>query len=150
MSAETETKHTFRRKGVPAWLYLTFHYENEPRANEKYRANIDGVVHEGNLDGDGNLKIQIPPDAKKAKLWIGEEEPIIFLLGGLDPADKIEGIQSRLRNLGFYCGELDGELGPDMVDAIKLFQKKMGMDITGDLDDKTRDAIEQEHDIGAG
>ena len=146
-SVDTDSKHTFRRKGVPAWLYLTFEDEDEPRVGEHYKIEVDGVLSEGSLDGDGGLNIKIPPDAKKAKVWIGCDDPVKFVLGGLDPVDEIEGVQLHLRNLGFYGGEVDGQEGPETEAAVMLFQKKNGLEPNGVIDGKTIEAIEKEHDI---
>ena len=70
----TEQKIRFRKKGVPGFIRLRLTLDDEPRINELWRICIDGEWHEGTTDGDGYLQIPVPPEAKKAKLVIGEGE----------------------------------------------------------------------------
>ena len=46
--------------------------------------------------------------------------------------------QSRLKDLGFYENKVDGITGPATRSAIKTFQYKNGLDVTGTTDDQTR------------
>ena len=46
--------------------------------------------------------------------------------------------QSRLKDLGFYENKVDGITGPATRSAIKTFQYKNGLDVTGITDDQTR------------
>lgn len=42
-----------------------------------------------------------------------------------------EELQTHLRALGYYSGEVDGKIGSSSRDAIQAFQKKMGLDPDG-------------------
>ena len=46
--------------------------------------------------------------------------------------------QSRLKELGFYGNEVDGVTGTQTRNAIKTFQYKNGLDVTGTADEQTR------------
>ena len=46
--------------------------------------------------------------------------------------------QSRLKELGFYGNEVDGVTGPATKSAIKTFQHKNGLEVTGTTDEQTR------------
>jgi peptidoglycan hydrolase-like protein with peptidoglycan-binding domain len=48
------------------------------------------------------------------------------------------GIQVALRAMGLYCGQIDGQVGPLTVAAIKLAQRRAHVPVTGIADVKTR------------
>jgi N-acetylmuramoyl-L-alanine amidase len=142
----TEKRHRFRRKGVPAKLHLQLMKDGQPRANETYSLNVDGKITTGTTDAEGKLEIRIPPNAKEAKLLLGEKQEEFTLdLGHLDPVSEVSGVQARLNNLGFYCGEVDGKLGPRTKAALKSFQKEHGLPETGEADAATRAELEEAH-----
>lgn len=50
-------------------------------------------------------------------------------------------LQSRLRELGYYSGFVDGICGAGTVSAIRAFQKKAGLKQTGKADETTRSLL---------
>lgn len=46
-------------------------------------------------------------------------------------------LQTRLNDLGFSVGTVDGKYGNKTVQAVKTFQKAMGLNVTGKADDDT-------------
>lgn len=174
-SAATEKKHRFRRKGVPALLKLQIlreveeeappapegksqdesEYEapdfeplerkDEPVADAEFFLDVDGVEQKGKTDGEGRLEVPIPPGATTGRLRIvpesGEEMILEINLGNMDPIDTNSGIQSRLCNLGFTC-EQSGET---RASALRMFQEKYELPITGEADDDTLAKLEEIH-----
>ena len=67
-------------------------------------------------------------------------------LGALDPVDELSGVQSRLANLGYYNGPVDGAQNDDLSLAVARFQGDEKLAVSGDIDDDTRDALRQRHD----
>lgn len=109
---------------------------------------IDGKTFSGTTDDDGRVKQYISPSAKSGKLVVGEEleaEEYKLKLGYLDPVSEDSGVQSRLKNLGFICGKADGDMQEKTIAAIKKFQAKAGLSVTGEIDQSTKDALVQEH-----
>jgi hypothetical protein len=51
---------------------------------------------------------------------------------------SVKELQSRLKELGFYQGEPDGNLGPSTVEAVKAFQTKYGVIPDGIVGAQTR------------
>ena len=49
----------------------------------------------------------------------------------------VTALQENLRELGFYDGDGGGKLGKGTVDAIKAYQKKRGLSVTGTADQAT-------------
>lgn len=142
VSLGTNATHRFRKKGVPSCLKIKVEIDGEARANERYIIEIDGQVFSGTTDGDGGLEIPLPPEAKRGKLVIGEEE-YDLLLGAIDPIDEAAGIQGRLLSMGYDCGSIDGDLGPRTQVALCEFQEDYDLDVTGELDNATKAKIEE-------
>jgi peptidoglycan hydrolase-like protein with peptidoglycan-binding domain len=118
-----------------------------PRANERYVLRLDtGETREGTTDADGHLSEAIPAEVHEGRLLLGEdEEEILINFGHVDPIDEISGVQTRLRNLGFYEGEIDDELNAETVTAIAEFNRASGLPGEGALTDETRQSLVAAH-----
>jgi peptidoglycan hydrolase-like protein with peptidoglycan-binding domain len=46
--------------------------------------------------------------------------------------------QKKLASLGYYDGKVDGMMGPETEEAIRKFQQKQNLPVTGRLDEQTR------------
>lgn len=57
-------------------------------------------------------------------------------------ADYVSALQTDLRALGYYQGEIDGIFGPQTVAAIESFQEDNGLPVTGLVDPPTQAAIQ--------
>ena len=149
-SKATEQQHRFRKKGVPSMLRLCLLEDDEPRANEPYILKVDAELFSGTTDAQGKIKHSIPPSARQGKLIVehpDEEhrEEYTLDLGGLDPISELTGVQARLNNLSFDCGEVDGKMGPRTRAALKRFQEKHDLPATGQLDEETREKLRKVH-----
>jgi hypothetical protein len=144
----TEQRHRFRRKGIPEVLRLRFVDEDgEPRAHVPFVLEIDGTLLDGKTDADGVLVHQVPPNAKHGSLTLGsgaEQEVLELRLGHLDPVTEISGVQGRLNNLGYDCGDELGKPGEETRRAVCRFQADHGLPVTGEADDATCQALERE------
>ena len=146
VSGATDQEHRFRVKGVPAKLRVQVLDEDQPRANEPYTLEIDGNLYSGTTDGEGRIEHSIPPDAKQGRLLVGDtQDEYPLSLGHMDPVEEVAGVQARLNNLGFNCGEVNGRLGPETEAALKAFQKKHNLSETGEIDQATRDKLKEVH-----
>jgi hypothetical protein len=139
-------RHTFRRKGVPEKLVMKFARGDKLRANEKFILEIDGKRSEGSTDGGGILEVSISPNARTGKvIFIEDGDEYELDLGHLDPVSELSGVQGRLRNLGLYDGPVDGEISPELEEAIRLFQEKNKLRSTGKPDDELKRALQNAH-----
>ena len=57
------------------------------------------------------------------------------------PAVSTAELQERLHMLGYYRGVIDGQHGPLTKRAIRRFQQNHNLDMTGEVDEKTRRAL---------
>jgi hypothetical protein len=146
-SGVTEQRHRFKRKGVPLKIRLRLFIGDEPRADESYVLVIDGHIFTGTTGANGEVEHPIPPDAKNARLVVGEEqEEYVLDLGHMNPIKEISGIQARLNNLGFDCGAVDGILGPKTEAALRKFQKEYNLAESGNVDEETCNKLLDVHD----
>lgn len=148
VSGATGQRHRFRRKGVPERLRIRLLDEyDEPRAGVSYTLEIDGNLLNGTTDSDGLIEHGILPSASGGRLIVGEseEEEYRIRLGHLNPRDEVSGMQARLRNLGLYDGEIDGQMNAETIDAIREFQQEKELEATGELDETTQQQIENLH-----
>jgi putative peptidoglycan binding protein len=156
-SCATGKLHVFK---VPAptmqiQIKLKDRQEGKPFKNTKCILKVSGTEYPLTTDGEGLIQKEVPVGTKtvelavpkyhlKWKLEVGHLDP---LREGGDEKHIVTGVQARLNNLGYHCGEIDGNLGPRTRHALKDFQARtMGRDdADGELDDDTIGALEREH-----
>lgn len=147
VKCETGRVHQFRRVGVPAVLSLRILDMGVPRGNERYVLEVEGRRSAGKTDASGVLRHWVPPSARRAELFLGpEEQRFEIAIGAMAPIDEPTGVQKRLRNLGFDCGEAEGEDSPATRAALARFQESRGLPATGKVDVATRTALLEAHD----
>jgi peptidoglycan hydrolase-like protein with peptidoglycan-binding domain len=66
--------------------------------------------------------------------------PTVAVAEPLAP-EVVRAIQGRLRQLGFYPGQIDGLWGPAMQSSIERFQQGRGLQATGQLNPATVTAL---------
>ena len=151
-------KYKFKRLGVPEKLHVQLlDYSHQPRANLDYRIVIDGDTRTGKTDAQGMVIASIPPNADSGKLIFdeptytdktGKQIPakpkkmtMLLQLGHLNPVSEVSGLKARLANLGFYKGAVDETVDGKTGQAIRAFQTKQGLPVTGAVDDATRQKL---------
>ena len=55
-----------------------------------------------------------------------------------DDNDRVDALQLRLKKLNYYDGPVDGYYGKSTEKAVKLFQKKLGLNVTGTANVRTQ------------
>ena len=145
--AATDQCHQFVRKGVPTKFRVVLERYQQPLANRQYILTVEGTIYNGTTSVTGLLEINLPARARTGLLKIPEEQLECELqFGWLDPLDEITGAQARLQNLGYYHGDLNGEMNDDLQEALEIFQSDFGLPVTGELDDATKQKFLEEHD----
>ena len=71
------------------------------------------------------------------------------LLGTLHADDALRRVQQSLREQGFYYGPVDGSPGDETTQAVRRYQIRNGLPVTGQLDDATKRSIQQTGSAGA-
>lgn len=151
----TDQKHTFILMREKVIFRIAVKDENDkPFANTRYELHIEKEVFEGETDGEGKIAQEIKANARGGKilLYIKDSdgnETVGFIpleLGNLDPVHEISGVQKRLNNLGFECGNADGILGEKTKSALIAFQKKHDLPESGNPCSQTCEKLRQIHD----
>jgi hypothetical protein len=136
-------RHSFKRLGDPLRFKLQLRSMGEPRRGEDYVLQIGATRIRGKTDGDGNLETFLPGNTRSAKLLLGGgKEEYTLKISRLDPIEDLSGVQQRLNNLGFACGEEKGELTPRTEQALRSFQAQHDLPVTGKADGPTRRKLE--------
>lgn len=145
----TAQKHRFQRKGVPETLNLIFlDIYGKPLANKPYTITIDNTFRRGTLDSNGKLSESIPPNARSAKVKVGDKGELASTevqLGNLDPVESLTGVQARLKNLGYFSAAIDGQPSEALDKAVVRFRRKNAMEEGKDIDDALRDKLKDLH-----
>lgn len=142
----TDQVHRFVKKRIPCKIRLRLLRGGQPRRKQEYVFRPEeGPLRRGSTDDEGWLQEWVEPHWTEAGLRIGSDPEAVLLIGHLDPVDEIKGAQGRLRNLGFWEGNLDGNLTDELRAALIRFQKVNCPSSTGDIDSDTKSALQDLH-----
>jgi len=146
----TGQRHRFRKKaGHTKLVFQMLDADGEPRVGTKYVVEIGQELFSGKTDGDGKIQILVRPNAKRGKLCFDVDgdkpEEYDLEIGALVPISEIEGVQERLNNLGFDCGDVDGIFDTETEQALRVFQAAYDLSPTGAIDDETLAKLEEIH-----
>lgn len=136
----TDVQHKFLLKTEQVQLRIVVLDENgDPRAKASYRLRHYRGEVTGVTGADGMIQHDIPPQLEQAMLYLtfpgktghAVTREWLLKIGNLDPIETISGVQARLNNLGYLCGEVDGVSGPKTQSAIRQFQEAEGLTVDG-------------------
>lgn len=129
---------------------------HQPYAARPYELDVADETITGTTDGNGRLCHTISSDIREVtlRLWPDPADPDAtftwtIAVGRLDPLaadDDITGAQLRLKNLGLFAAEPNGEFDDLTRAALSDFQRLLGHDPpSGELDEATRAALTDRH-----
>ncbi|ATB39716.1 hypothetical protein CYFUS_005164 [Cystobacter fuscus] len=122
--------------------------EGKPLANTPYTLTLGNEPREGRTNDQGLLEQRVPYAATRALLqcdgrsWqleLGHLNPLESV-----PDESISGAEARLINLG-YGLEPTGQMTPALRSAIRAFQHRSGLELTGRLDETTLKKLTELH-----
>jgi uncharacterized protein len=131
----------------------------EPDAfkGKAYKVEFDDENHAvktGKVNKDGIINVKRPQNAKVAKVIIyafgkGKKgfEWRINLDNKMENYTTLEGVQSRLRNLGFYTGKINGVLDLTTESAVRDFKHAQKLPATSDVDNCFHVLLMNQHDL---
>jgi len=148
----TDLLHKFQlhQNKLKLCLVLEDLYE-KPIAGAECSLQIGFDVTSVTTDGNGKLEVEIAPDTVDALVTIkspqspfqGTQIPI--KIGFLDPVEEVTGQQARLKNLGYYWGEIDGAASDMLKSAVEEFQCDAALAVDGVCGPATQTALKRMH-----
>lgn len=149
-SGATTLRHVFRLRGGPVKLNIQLlDIDGNPRVNIPFTLDVDGKKIQKSTNEEGRISELIPATSVKAKLTVrppnAPVEEYDVDLGFMTPISDTAGVQARLKNLGFYRGDMNGNLDEETLDAVAEFQADAGLSVTRAIDDATRAALNEQH-----
>src|SRR5439155_4868214 len=72
----------------------------------------------------------------------------LVLAGSVYADENVRGVQEKLRDSGFYSGEIDGAYSADLSAALTRYQVRKGLPISGQLDAETSEALGAKPAVG--
>lgn len=87
------------------------------------------------------------PGSVNAVGYVGQETSERALGKGSTRIDEVRKLQERLKALGYYDGEVDGQFGQITHDAVIAFQSKNGLDADGYAGEKTLTVLYSEEAV---
>jgi len=149
----TDARHTFVITDTPTYLNVRLQDPaKRPLKNVPYQFSVSALKCEGTTDGDGWIRRKIDASAESGTLivWPNPDDRGDFvvwqvLLGHLDPLETVTGIKARLKNLGYYDGEIDDEQTDEYESGVRQFQQDHDLVVDGIVGPKTRAKLKDEH-----
>jgi N-acetylmuramoyl-L-alanine amidase len=133
-------------------LALVFHDGPKALANEACEvAGLGGAeVAKMETAADGTLELDVPVTTRELTITFPAKDlSFAVSVGDMDPEGEASGMAKRLCNLG-YLSDYQADEG-DAKDTLRIavlaFQKDHGIDPSGDIDDATRSAIMDAHEL---
>ena len=111
----------------------------------------NGLTQTGTADATTLTKIN-SSSAIKAPTNDDEDDADVEVDGTLKKGSSgsaVKAVQRRLKELGYYTTTCDGDYGSKTVTAVKAFQKKNGLDQTGECDAATLKKLNSDDAVNA-
>lgn len=131
-----------------------------PLAGRQVTVTVAGVDRQESTDGDGVLAVPVTAEVSEAHLRLADEVGgatlvVPLRVAALAPASELLGQQQRLRNLGYFMGEVEGEdeledeseseSDDALRSAVEEFQCDQGLPLTGACDAATQARLVEVH-----
>jgi type VI secretion system secreted protein VgrG len=155
--AKPSKSDTSSDKKTQSFTCKLTNYFLAPYKNKKYHLMAEGLRFEGETDGEGTVKQDIPDAARQAviRLWVddypegAQQLYTIDIKDDLPPETSVEGAKIRLKNLGYYDGPVNTVADDEFHAALAEFQydhrETHGLEPTGELDGGTAGALQEVH-----
>jgi len=146
-AAAVDAKHPFTVSRRKAWIRLALKDAAGAALAGTYELTVGSITSAGSIPAGGIVEQAVPITASSGSLKVvtadGTSEQWDLLIGHMDPLDEESGVAARLQNLGFF--REDGELAA----AVSAFQERVGLDVTGVVDDAFREKLKSYYDPAA-
>jgi len=145
IEANVAKRNTFTRKGNRKLKVTLLDILGKKFSNTEYDIVINGKFFgKRKTDKNGLLEENIPFTKCECKVFIKKNE-FVLLVANLEPVESTRGVQSRLNNLGYASGPVDGIFGPRTRAATRSFQQDQNIVVDGIVGDQTETHLVAEY-----
>ena len=95
------------------------------------------------LAGEATLQL-LSSGGAQAYQPTGTPSPTPSVIRKGERSDRVTAVQTRLQELGYYSGAIDGQFGNGTEEAVRLFQRQNGLDVDGVIGSQTLAAVMDE------
>lgn len=144
---ETDLRHDFVRKVERVKLRLLFDDGSKPMANAICKFDIEGEQQERPTNAEGIVELAVLPTAIVGTVLIvhdGRELAYTLQIGDLDVHTTNRGALQRLRNLGYFRGDI-AEWSDRLANLLRRFQRAEGLAESEALDAPTAAKLRELH-----
>ena len=150
-ASAVDAKHPFKISRPKAWIRMAVKdAAGVAFAGKKYELTAGDTTASGTIPPGGVIEhaVSVTTTSGTLKVWTSDTEFQTWDLkiGHMEPLDEVSGVQARLNNLGFPCGEPDGVVDDELTAAVKAFQARIGVDPTGTIDETLRTKLKSYYD----
>jgi hypothetical protein len=145
VTCATNKSYRFRIKLPPKAKLNVFVHDEDGEAikSKPFVLTAGGVEYKGTSGGDGKISIDLPlTTVSDAQLEI-DGHTLPLNVGHVDPIDEISGVKGRLNNLRFECGEANDVIDDAYTAAVRAFQTRYELTVSGTADDATKSKLKQ-------
>jgi peptidoglycan hydrolase-like protein with peptidoglycan-binding domain len=135
----TEVRELQQRLSQLAWLpeTTTGVYDADTTAAVRGFQGKHGLLPTGRLDRDTWHRLVSMTEQPSHDAMFNIFRPGPTILGPDDHGSDVRALQARLAQLDWYFGDVTGRYDTDTVTAVKGFQGKRGIPVTGNVDQRT-------------
>lgn len=145
--AGTGQRHTFVKKILRAKVRIVVQsFGGRAQSSLDCAVDCDGEKTKVTTQADGLIEFSIHPSATEATVTIAAPAAPVTLkveIGGVGPVRNEDAALLRLRNLGYFRPCFPEEEANEQKTAIEEFQLENGLEVTGELDDRTKQKLEK-------
>ncbi len=145
-SAAAGSSHRFVRQRQPDKLILRFVEVGvyiDLFGAIPYTIELGSKKVTGKIEAEG-AEVEVPLElaVEEGVLWLGKLRCRLDV-GGLDPRNRLSGVQARIRNLGWDAGPVDNLNGPKTKRGVRNFQRFYAIKIDGRVGGQTRTKLKE-------
>ena len=146
----TGQRHTFRVLNTPAMLrFRPYALAGQGLARHFQVLRGDMLLGDGTAEANGDIVWPLEPTADDITVRVtfdGFSRDYHLKLRALDPISTLKGVQQRLRGLGYFNGECDGQMDDATRVALGSFKMQAGLPDDNELlSDAVRAALHGYH-----
>jgi hypothetical protein len=147
LDLQVGTTNSFEASVPKVPVKLTLGSKKGPLAGKAFVVDGAGGAKpiEGTTSASGEIAFEVPVSIREVTVRVPELALLLPVhVGGLDPIEERSGIVQRLSNLGYLAKTPEVPIAY-VAQALRRFQRDHDLEPTGEVDAKTKDALEKEH-----